>query len=258
MRNKVGNVYSTSDYSVFKKLDGNRGIMEKRKNLLIRSIQERGWIRNPIVVNENMEVIDGQGRLEALRELGMPVEYVIARGATLSDCIALNVKQTNWTNTDYVKSYAEMGYEDYKILLSHYGVHHHLPDTCVNTIVSKDSGDCGTITTGMKEGNFKVFDKETVNERLEFADRCVEILGKGYGRLRQWCYVFKFVWYCKKINTELFMDRLLRNKHLVTPCVTTKQMLECLELIYNYGCKRENKVYFIPEWDLFIREMKEV
>lgn len=254
----VGYVFSTCDYNAFKKLDGNRDIMEKRKKLLVQSIKERGWIRNPIVVNEKMEVIDGQGRLEALRELGMPVEYVIAEGATIADCIALNVKQSNWTNTDYVKSYAETGNEDYVILLSHYGTHHNLPDTCVNTIASKTSCDNGNILTTLKDGLFTIYDKETLSERLDFADRCVEALGRGNGRLRQWCAVFKFVYYCDKISNDVFLDRLTRNKHLITPCVTTKQMLECLEEIYNYGCKRSNKVYFIPEWDLFIRVMKGV
>lgn len=252
----IGYVYRTYDYNAFKKLQGNRDIMEKRKNLLVRSINERGWIRNPIVVNENWEVIDGQGRLEALRELGLPVEYVVARGATISDCIALNVKQSNWTNTDYVKSYATTGNEDYAILLSHYGAHHHLPDTCVNTIAGKSNNECGQISTELKEGLFTIYDKETLNERLEFVDRCVEALGHGNGRLRQWCGVFKFVYYCDKISNELFLDRLTRNKHLIAPCVTTKQILECLEDIYNYGCKRSNKVYFIPEWDSFVRTMK--
>ena len=95
MFNKVDYVYSTADYSAFKKLTGNRDILENRKNLIISSINERGWIRNPVVVNDNMEIIDGQGRFEALKELGLPIEYVVAHGATISDCIALNIKQTN-------------------------------------------------------------------------------------------------------------------------------------------------------------------
>lgn len=258
MNREISAVYVTEDYSVFKKLEGNRTVMERRKNRIVSSIKERGWIRNPIVVNEKMEVIDGQGRLEALQELGMPVEYVIAEGATIADCIALNVKQTNWTNTDYVKSYAETGNEDYKILLSHYGAHHNLPDTCINTIAGKTTSDSGHLLAKLREGLFKIYDRETLNERMEFADRCAEALGYGYGRMRQWCAVFKFVFYCKKISNELFLDRLNRNRHLVTPCVTTKQMLECLEDVYNYGCSRSNKVYFVPEWDMFNREMKGV
>lgn len=251
-------VYVTDDYDLFKRLDGNRDIMERRKKLLVQSIKERGWVRNPIVVNEKMEVIDGQGRLAALRELKLPVEYVIAEGATVADCVALNLKQSNWTNTDYVKSYAEMGNRDYEILLSHYGKHHNLPDTCVNTIAGRVNNDGGHMSATLKEGLFKIYDVETLSERLEFANACADALGRGNGRMRQWSGVFKFVYYCEKISNELFLERLTRNRHLVVPCVTTKQMLECLEEIYNYGCKRANKVYFVPEWDMFTREMKGV
>ncbi len=253
---KVGNIYSTNDYSVFKKLNGNRGILENRKALLVRSISERGWIRNPIVVNENMEVIDGQGRLEALRELGRPVEYVVAKGATISDCIALNIKQTNWKSNDYVKCYADMGNENYIVLCSKYGVYHHLPNTCVNTLVGRYTADGAANASDLREGLFKVFDKEQLDSRLEFADKCVALIGRGNGRLRNWCSVIKFVYYCDKISNELFLERLARNRHLIQPCVTVKQILECFEDAYNYGCKRSNKVYFVPEWDLFIRRMK--
>ena len=77
MYKKVGTVYSTTDYDSFAKLEGNRDVLQSRKNIIKESIEERGWIRNPVVVNEKMQIIDGQGRFEALKELGMPIEYVI-------------------------------------------------------------------------------------------------------------------------------------------------------------------------------------
>jgi hypothetical protein len=256
MGDMVGNIYSTTDYSVFKKLNGNRGILESRKALIVHSISERGWIRNPIVVNEYMEVIDGQGRLEALRELGLPVEYVVSKGATIADCIALNIKQTNWKSVDYVKCYADMGYVDYIVLLSQYGTFHHLPDMCINALACKSACEGSKSSSLLKNGLLKIHDKENFLDRCMFADKCIEIIGRGNGRLRNWCAVIKFVYYCDKISNDLFLERLVRNHNLITPCVTLKQILECIEEVYNYGVKRSNKVYFIPEWDLFMRYMK--
>lgn len=86
-------IYCTSDYTVFKKLLGNRVVLEQRKNTIKNSIIENGYVRNPIVVNEKMEIIDGQGRFEALKELKLPIEYVIAYGAGQKECIALNANQ---------------------------------------------------------------------------------------------------------------------------------------------------------------------
>ncbi len=250
----VGSVYQTVDYSIFKKLHGNRDVLESRKMVLVKSIKERGWIRNPIVINENMEIIDGQGRFEALQELGMPVEYVVSRGATIDDCIALNIKQGNWKNTDYVKCYADMGNEHYKLLFSLYGRYKHLSDTCVNTIAGKLVADGTGATSEIKEGKFKIYKRETLYKRLDFADKFMSFIGDGCGRARGWCAVLKFVYECENINCDVLLQRMQKHKALIVPCTTTKQVLDCIEKVYNYGNK--NKVYFVLEWDKYIRNKR--
>lgn len=111
-------VYVTTNYEIFKRLKGNRDIPESRISKIVNSIQNVGWVRNPIVVNENMEVIDGQGRLTALQRLGMPVEYIISNGAGTKECIFMNMHMVNWSQADFIKSYAEQGNINYQRLLS--------------------------------------------------------------------------------------------------------------------------------------------
>lgn len=117
-REKTYNVYVTKDYSIFKRLVGNRDIPESRISKIVESIQTIGWVHNPIIVNEKMEVIDGQGRLTALQRLKMPIEYVIAEGAGNKECIYMNMNMVNWKLPDFIKSYAEQGNENYQRLLS--------------------------------------------------------------------------------------------------------------------------------------------
>lgn len=117
-REKTYNVYVTKDYSIFKRLIGNRDIPESRISKIVESIQTIGWVHNPIIVNEKMEVIDGQGRLTALQRLKMPIEYVIAEGAGNKECIYMNMNMVNWKLPDFIKSYAEQGNENYQRLLS--------------------------------------------------------------------------------------------------------------------------------------------
>ena len=112
------NVYVTKDYSIFKRLVGNRDIPETRISKIVESIQTIGWIHNPIIVNEKMEVIDGQGRLTALQRLKMPVEYIVAEGAGNNECIYMNMNMVNWSQADFIKSYAEQGNINYQRLLS--------------------------------------------------------------------------------------------------------------------------------------------
>ena len=111
-------VYVTTDYSIFKRLTGNRDIPESRISKIVESIQTIGWVHNPIIVNEKMEVIDGQGRLTALQRLKMPIEYIIAEGAGNKECIYMNMNMVNWKLPDFIKSYAEQGNENYQRLLS--------------------------------------------------------------------------------------------------------------------------------------------
>lgn len=116
--NVVSVVYSTYDYDKFKVLKGNRTVESGRRSKIRKSILEVGWIMNPIIVNENYEIIEGAGRFTILRELGKPIEYIIVSGLGLKECIALNQSSTTWTSYDYIKSFAEKGNDNYKKLLN--------------------------------------------------------------------------------------------------------------------------------------------
>lgn len=67
--------YITRDYSVFKYLKGNRGINLKNVNSIVDNVRDNGLLPTIVIVNENMEVIDGQHRIEAFKQLNLPVEF---------------------------------------------------------------------------------------------------------------------------------------------------------------------------------------
>jgi len=106
-------VKRTNNYEKFKRLKGNREVSPTRIRKIVESINRVGYITSPIIVNEKMEVIDGQGRLEALKYLGMPVEYIVHKGAGIEECLSMNIHQSNWTIRDYIKSYADRGNQSY-------------------------------------------------------------------------------------------------------------------------------------------------
>lgn len=106
-------VKRTNNYSMFKELKGNREVSPVRIRKIVESINKVGYITSPIIVNEKMEVIDGQGRLKALEYLGLPVEYIEHKGAGIDECLSMNIHQTNWTIRDYIKSYADREIQSY-------------------------------------------------------------------------------------------------------------------------------------------------
>lgn len=112
----VSTVYETDDYKIFREMENNRDVTVGRREKLIASFSAKE-ILNPIVVNEKMEIVDGQGRYEALKVLGRPIKFVVAYGATIDDCRRMNEYNTKWTEMTFVKSYASSGNENYERLL---------------------------------------------------------------------------------------------------------------------------------------------
>lgn len=107
----VGFIYETKDYSKFKRIDGNRAV--DHPQTIINSIKKHGVLNCPINVNEEFGVADGQNRVLAFEQLGLPVRYIISAGIGIKECQAMNSGQKNWTSEDFVNSYAESGDERY-------------------------------------------------------------------------------------------------------------------------------------------------
>ena len=107
----------TNEYDKFKKLKGNRAVTEKRKEKIKNSILKVGYITSPILVNDKYEIIDGQGRFEALKELQLPIEYIIQDNIGITECVAMNIHQTNWSLLDYIQSYADKGIQSYQYIV---------------------------------------------------------------------------------------------------------------------------------------------
>ena len=121
----IGQIFEEENYDTFHRLNDNRDVLSARLSKLITSISER-WILNPIIVNEKMEIIDGQGRFEALKRLNKPIPYIISPGATSEDCRRMNKYNNRWSVLDFANSWSKAGKIAYTILL----------DTCQKTKLS--------------------------------------------------------------------------------------------------------------------------
>ena len=112
-KTKVNEVYKTNDLSIFKTIDGNRVPNLQHVKRLADSIRVYGMKCNPILVNEQMEVIDGQHRLMAAKESESFVYYIIVTGYSLKEVHTLNLNQKNWAKKDFMEGYANMKIEAY-------------------------------------------------------------------------------------------------------------------------------------------------
>lgn len=107
----------TTDYSLFDTVGGNRDLNQTHIKRLVKSIRENNLLeQNPIIVDGDGKVIDGQHRLEAAKELQVPIYYLVVQDGGLQDVQRLNANMKPWTLVDYLNSYIKLQKQDYIIL----------------------------------------------------------------------------------------------------------------------------------------------
>jgi len=145
-------IQKTKDYSLFKFILSNREVDHNHIKRLAKSIQRNNllYIR-PLIVNDKMELIDGQHRLEAAKQIGAEVYFMKVPKLTKSDIAVLNSAQKNWTRSDFINFYAMEGNEDYKKLAQLIDQFYWLQVSVVVAIA------CGG-THDIKEGKIKIKD----------------------------------------------------------------------------------------------------
>lgn len=110
-------IIETKNYTMFKKIKGNRKVNESHVQRLIASISEKNLLaENPIIVNEVYEIVDGQHRLEAAKRLAIPIYYTVKQDTGIVEMQLLNANNKPWTSEDYLNSFVERGLTDYQIL----------------------------------------------------------------------------------------------------------------------------------------------
>lgn len=159
----VNNVYKTNDYSIFQFSKFNRNVL-LRKEMLEQA--KEGFL-SPIIVNENLMVIDGQHRLKASEQVGVPVEFIIKPGLNEHDIVRMNTVQKPWSLKNFIEAFANQGKEEYIKLVNL--LNQGYADTTAVLVASMNN-----MTTGgsskkvIQEGNFKFFNYEKTVEFLNW------------------------------------------------------------------------------------------
>ena len=117
-------IHTTTEYELFNFNEFNREVDQSHVRRLVKDMKDAG-LRIPIIVDQNMEVIDGQHRLTACRELGIAVQYIIQDSTTIEDIVRMNNLSKGWSIKDKCLTYAKMGNANYQRLLEFYQVCQH-------------------------------------------------------------------------------------------------------------------------------------
>lgn len=236
----TGNTYRTHDYSLFTRLEGNRAVVASRVSKILKSVTDYGYIFNPIVVNESYQIIDGQGRFEALRAMDLPIDFVIAPGAGLEECIALNSSTTSWTLPDYIDSYCELGNANYirmKKLISTF------PDLPLRVIVPITFGIASFPTNDIKSGHLNISEDQlaSVTSDLKLISSVYPALKKISNGPGYYPYAIAFARHCGASDDRLI---LTISRSELSPAPSIRDGLDNLSDVYNWSLRdRAKRIY---------------
>ena len=241
-------VYETKKYSMFKKLDGNRDVYGVNK--IIDSIMKVGYIPSPICVNEKYEVIDGQNRLEALKQLDMPVHYYIVKDIGLEEARQMNIGRKNWTPMDYLKSYAASGNENYVRFLELSERHEEYSLQELMGVLKGLILVNGWVTYSLKTGELSLTEKEVEAAEPVFAllDMVKPALSKIGGARRMAITAVAWILTHTKADKKRLISTINNKYPLFMPAVTPELFLKDISKHYNNGLTPAKRFSFDIEY----------
>lgn len=229
-------VFKTNNYGKFKLYKFNRQINESLVQRIMESIDKIGYIAGKsIIVDKEMNIIDGQHRFEACKRKMLPIFFTIIKGDAQKVIIELNTQQVNWKMNDYLNSWANNGVKVYQDLLA-FETQYKLGIS--NSLhIFFDAEFDKTMTRMIKEG--KVFPLNTKSKELaEFIISCNAIAYYKHSHfVRALCKVFH------QLNDKQL--KKLRDGLISLPQqATTSAYVTAFENIINRSVTSKNRISF--------------
>jgi hypothetical protein len=233
-------VHTTTDYSMFKPIDGNRNKNRLHIARLRQSMLEN-YLFTVIVVNEKYEIIDGQHRFECIKELELPLHYIMCKGYGLSEVQRLNANAKTWNADDYLEGYVNMGLQDYvvyKEFKEKYDIGHGECIVLLNGTHFISSNKKVNLRTLFNDGKFKahsLFDAEDIMDKIL-------LIAPFYSGYKRRSFIQTMIILLKNENFEFteFLQKLKMQPTALQDCTNIQQYKMLIEEIYNY--KRRDKI----------------
>ncbi len=237
-------MYETN-LSKFSKLDDNRDIDKKHVAMLAISIKKYGQLM-PIVVNEALEVIEGQHRLEACMELGIPVAYIISIKASSKDVAIMNNSQKGWKNKDFLKHFSHKKHSncgEYKKIVKFFNTYS-LPFSIGIILLadynSLESGKDRGPMPSFRDGSFKVINLEDANTKagqlIKFKTTVPNLV-----KINKFCIAFLRVSQVENFSIRTAYERISKNSKKFDHCHNQDDSVEGMVAAYNYNLVTKGK-----------------
>lgn len=176
-------VSGTMDYDTFHFIRGNRVIRPGHVSRLVASISEINLLPwNPITVNEDLQILDGQHRLLAAKKLGLPIYYIVMPFGGLREVQMYNTNKSNWTMEDFLESHITQGNSEYKYL-KEFAIKYNLTYSNALRLLAGDlkghSSKKHGVVSQFRAGNFKATQKEAAQKFAQQINELNDFMEEG-------------------------------------------------------------------------------
>lgn len=224
-------IQQTNKYSMFRQITANREVDEKHVKRLIAAIKEKNMLPlNPILVNDKMEVIDGQHRLEAARQMKYDIFYIVSKGITKEDVANLNSHSKNWTLVDYINYHTVEKKPGFDVLSGFICKNSHIKHSlCIQLLSSDNSRN----SNELKAGRIDVANIDNANTIVNYLNDIYNFFPHAYSR--DCVLAMRKMFDSGNYDHELMMKQIAKQPRSLVQCVNVKQYVEMFEEIYNHG-----------------------
>lgn len=234
-------VYMTKDYEMFNIIEGNRPINASHIRKLKISMRKK-YLISPLIVNEKFQVIDGQHRLFAIKELNLPVYFIKVFGYTKDDIIIYNVNQKNWGMHDYFNHHISRGREEYLTLKRFMQDFDFILPTALSIVFRISEVGATTLESyQFKQGTWKF---NTYLESMRFAKFYQKIRNKyEFAKTRNFIKALRIVYSHKNFDSERFLTNIEKYGYLIELRGKTSDYVTLFEELYNFHRAKKYQLY---------------
>ena len=272
-------VKSTTNYSLFGLIDGNRPIRGIKRKDLCESMLKEGWHTEcPMIVyyskkQDKFLILDGQNRFVIAQALGIPVYFCIkdefddttSKKTILEYIATMNSTSDKWKLDDYIHDFAKQGNKNYILLEKMMNKYcpKNISLTVLLATVAGHNTVGGNLVNYCKKGTYTCFSQNeeeverAVIEMFEYQPLLKLIPGRSDGKN----YGLIYILHTPNVDKEKVRKIIKRkaNNGTFPPVLSTTDFLSVIESNYNTTRTPRNAwldVIRSWEYDKKVRESK--
>ncbi len=228
------NIYKTKDYQKFSRVKYNRKINEKHVLNIVEKIKENNLLhKNPITIDNDFHIIDGQHRWLAAQILGLYLYYSFSEGVTIRDVMDGEIHPLEWTLDQVIDYYSTIGKNEYKIFKDFVEKYNNEITVGLAMELISKNGNRVELRGDFRHG---IFDIENYQLALSVVEKLKDI-PKTITFKRHTPLVKTFIKLCQDplYDHKRMIEKMTKHHAKIIKYIDEKNTLKCLENVYNSG-----------------------